>query len=61
MKVNILQEIERLRQVLYDEMHISTELTDEEVIKASQELDNILYEYYKTLLGESKQGHALNP
>jgi hypothetical protein len=61
MKVNILQEIERLRQALYDEIHLSAGLTDREVIKASQDLDNILHEYYKTLIEEGKLGQALQP
>lgn len=61
MKVSILQEIERLRQALYDEMHLSAGLTDGEVIKASQELDNVLFEYYKSMVEECKLDQVLQP
>lgn len=61
MKISILQEIERLRQALYDKMYLSGGLTDGEVIKASQDLDNILCEYYKTLIEESKLDQVLQP
>lgn len=45
----VLKQIEELKELMYQIMEESEELTDTELVKVSQELDKLLNEYGKLI------------
>lgn len=45
----VLKQIEELKELMYQIMEESEELTDAEIVKVSQELDKLLNEYGKLI------------